>query len=1220
MELERGGRVSNTGGTTGHTHELSDLDDIDTAGALEGHLLMYTGGAWIADDPVGTVLDDTVPGVPTDLVITSTAYLDSAANPVALLEVAWDAPALNTDGSDCTDLASFTVRWRYTGGPWSYSTTTSLPSATVAGLKVNSGVDVGVMAVDTSGHSGAWSATSSVTTAKDATPPDAPSSLGISSRLGAITVTWDGLDAQGDLPPEDYSHTQLHMSTSAGFAPDPTNLVHVWQGAGRYTATGLTIATTYYFRAVSYDTTGNASAASGASSAQPALVVNTDIGTGAVDGTQVAFNARDIGGITTTISDTAPSNPKTGDVWLDTSPTDGMIQKRWGGSAWAVIDLNSASLAANSITATQLAAGAIAAGSAAIGTAAIGSAQIGSVDAGTVSTGFLDAARISAGSIAVDKLSVGGMSQENLVRNGGFEDVDGTGKPLGFTYRNDATYDGTWSNTTTAAEVHSGNRAMKVTKGSKGASGFYTDTNYLTPALAGEQYLCTILLRDASVATSTATFTYYYLDASLGILTSGTVWSGSITASYVSHEALIAAAPAGTKYLRLLSTVTWGSGSTVVFYDSMFARRAVTGSLIVDGAITAGKINAGTITADKIATKTITVDKLQVGGVSGNMMEDGGFEDAAAVSRMLTGSSSGPYRDTSAPRSGAAHLTIPMASFAQYAAVYLVSNGNYSSGKGFSCSPGEKVSITGWVMTAATPTDGMRITAVGWNAAGTVTTYDMTPTDLSAAYVNGSGGVYIPFAATLTVPSNTVYMAPCLKKTTTGTAGYWCFDDMVVTRSVTGDLIVDGAIDGKTITGGTIQTGIASSSQGAVKLSNADPEGYLIRADAKWGSSTLKAGIDAATTSIPCATWDAFSAQSPPYVIKIDSENMIVQSGPWFGWLYNLVRGAGETGVMDISTIASSGTTRTIVTKTAHGYTTGNSVAVAVGGNTSFDGKYTITVDNTTTFHYTATGSLTVATQLVAAGMCTLATTTAATHSSAAAVTQRTSTRKPPFAMKDTGEVFISPTMIAGGSLQGDLQLGVFGGINAGLLFEANQGLVRMEYAKFKGIKVDSGGSQVETITIDAIAGGMTAQGMRATTITSLGVVAIPANQTTYGFAPDGSPGVGGTFVAPLSGAVLIVCAAIMQAYGSAIVVTSYSVRTGATLGSGTEVLAGSTERGAYLSNANASGVNAGATSTYYLSGLTAGATYNIRFMHYNSHGTLTMNTQYRRLTIIPQL
>jgi hypothetical protein len=52
------------------------------------------------------------------------------------------------------------------------------------------------------------------------------------------------------------------------------------------------------------------------------------------------------------------------------------------------------------------------------------------------------------------------------------------------------------------------------------------------------------------------------------------------------------------------------------------------------------------------------------------------------------------------------------------------------------------------------------------------------------------------------------------------------------------------------------------------------------------------------------------------------------------------------------SSVVGNGTTTTVVTTSNHGFSTGNSVVISEVTPTGFNGTYTITVTNTTTFTY----------------------------------------------------------------------------------------------------------------------------------------------------------------------------------------------------------------------------------------------------------------------------
>lgn len=103
---------------------------------------------------------------------------------------------------------------------------------------------------------------------------------------------------------------------------------------------------------------------------------------GTIDATKVNFTARDLSGITTTTSATAPVSPLVGDLWIDTA--NGNVLKRWDGTTWAALPVGTNAIQAGAVTASQIAANTITAGQ--IATGAITAAKIaaGAIDAMTI--------------------------------------------------------------------------------------------------------------------------------------------------------------------------------------------------------------------------------------------------------------------------------------------------------------------------------------------------------------------------------------------------------------------------------------------------------------------------------------------------------------------------------------------------------------------------------------------------------------------------------------------------------------------------------------------------------------------------------------------------------------------------------------------------------------------------------------------------------------------
>jgi len=188
-----------------------------------------------------------------------------------------------------------------------------------------------------------------------------PSTPTLTGGVQSIMVTWDGLNSSGALYPYSAAVVEVHSSTTTGFTPDATTLKGELRYPGNLTITGLTAGTTYYFKLRGRDAQGNYSTASAQASGQTGLTTSSDYGTATIGSGAVSFNARSIGGITTTVGTTAPSSPVTGDIWLD-STGGSIVHKRWSGSAWVTQAWGTGSLSANCITAAQMAAGSVTAG------------------------------------------------------------------------------------------------------------------------------------------------------------------------------------------------------------------------------------------------------------------------------------------------------------------------------------------------------------------------------------------------------------------------------------------------------------------------------------------------------------------------------------------------------------------------------------------------------------------------------------------------------------------------------------------------------------------------------------------------------------------------------------------------------------------------------------------------------------------------------------------
>lgn len=116
---------------------------------------------------------------------------------------------------------------------------------------------------------------------------------------------------------------------------------------------------------------------------------------------------------------------------------------------------------------------------------------------------------------------------------------------------------------------------------------------------------------------------------------------------------------------------------------------------------------------------------------------------------------------------------------------------------------------------------------------------------------------------------------------------------------------------------------------------------------------------------------------------------------------------------------------------------------------------------------------------------------------------------------------------------------------------------------------------------------------------------------------------IGTTFVAPASSKVIVYWSgALVNDVGGNAVILSFEMKTGGTVGSGTLVgSAANSDRAITVGRAVNSGqvgmVTAGNWALY--TGLTPGATYNVRMMHAADPGN-TSHAFYRQIMVVPQL
>ena len=513
-----------------------------------------------------------IPDAPTGLTANTSSRWDANGSAVTDVSLTWN-PVVSSGTVTISDVTSYEV-W---GNPQGsvpvllatvYDTMAFFPS-----LESGKTWEYSVLAVSRTSGGGPLTPPLSVSLPLPNIPLGAPSAPQLSSSLGVVSITWDGLIA-GVPAPNHYRYmvVQRKPATSGTYADVAT-----------FTSTaGLdstaTVGDAYLYRLVPVDSLGIRGEES-----DPTPITVSGVGTGDIDSTITdaitnAQNAADAaqasadGKNTIYYRTTQPSGGsyKNGDTWFDTD--DGYKMYVFDGTAW--ID------------------------------SAFGNNAIASVDAGKVTTGFLNAARISANSIATNQLLIGSLA--NLLEDPGFEA---------------SALDTAWS------PVHA--NASRVSTGVRNGSGalrMVASTSAYAGVLQknaiqvepGDEYLVAGWVRKEGASQVTGAIE---LSVAFGATesTTGTfaavATSPALDTNYVQISG-VWKVPDGVYFVRPRVVMRADTGNTNSYLiDDLFFQKRASGSLIVDGTITGVKLNA-----EEIWASTAWIDVLNTGVINTNMV------------------------------------------------------------------------------------------------------------------------------------------------------------------------------------------------------------------------------------------------------------------------------------------------------------------------------------------------------------------------------------------------------------------------------------------------------------------------------------------------------------------------------------------------------------------------------------------------------------------------
>lgn len=232
------------------------------------------GGSGARPAPVDPGGDIRVPSTPTGLVASSTAYLDQFGVPRAVIAAMWNPVSTATD-STSIEIDRYEL-WGLSDvvrSEWIVLTTSTLPQASYSPVTPHSTWQVKVRVVSKSNRYSAFSLTTTLVIVDDVVSPDTPSTPVLTTRLGTITVGWDGLNSVGGLPPVDFDRLEV----AADVIPIPTAVVGVLGKAGFLVLTGLGYGVPEYVRFRAWDHSGNVSGWSAVATTATTQLVGADV-------------------------------------------------------------------------------------------------------------------------------------------------------------------------------------------------------------------------------------------------------------------------------------------------------------------------------------------------------------------------------------------------------------------------------------------------------------------------------------------------------------------------------------------------------------------------------------------------------------------------------------------------------------------------------------------------------------------------------------------------------------------------------------------------------------------------------------------------------------------------------------------------------------------------------------------------------------------------------
>ena len=373
-------------------HEYVELGDswINTSTDPDS-LFIWDGIRWIAaTDPNAVQKDDLQPKPPTNLEVESVAYPNETGFSRASATFSWTAPTENIDDSELTDLAGYDIQWSgetitgADGGKWASAGGYAFVETSIDIPDLPSGQEVRfrVRAIDTGGLKSEFAGITKLMGVRSDVLL-APSPPIADTRLGTVTIRWNGLQQNGSVPPLFLDYIEVHVASGSNFTPGTNTLVGKIDKTGGdfFVITDLPYNAVRFVRLVFVDQDGKKGSPSTQVQITVKPLVDTDIIGQIINGAKLV-----------------PGSVTASESIIGGTITGNLIQ---------ALTIRTGNLEANIITADKINAGAI--------TAVAISA--GAITAAKISAGAITADKISAGAITADKISAGAVTADTIAAN-----------------------------------------------------------------------------------------------------------------------------------------------------------------------------------------------------------------------------------------------------------------------------------------------------------------------------------------------------------------------------------------------------------------------------------------------------------------------------------------------------------------------------------------------------------------------------------------------------------------------------------------------------------------------------------------------------------------------------------------------------------------------------------------------------------------------------------